>query len=246
MAERRRLTVMAVATSALLVALPVCLLLITGGLTTDDWPVLGDDSGSALRLPAARASVGGTGSNGVVPAPGGTLADTVPGMAPAFPAPQPVRATLPDPSGGRQSQVDRDRGRGRSREQRRAWREGSKFRTVARTMPKPASRIRVRQSGGRERARAGDDRRSQRSASRTERRDNRVERRSHRAEGPAGRREHRTSRAEQRSPRSAESGRPAGRAKLAEQRAGRRHGRAERRDDRIEHRQRKRGGRGPR
>lgn len=303
MAERRRLTVMAVATSALLVALSVCLLLLTGGFATDGWPVFGDDEDSALRMPDAPAVAGPTGSSGPLATSGTALVGRVPVIAPlrapvpaaaeilggprspavtvpvpplvallpglplppallpglpsptalqpvstptpVFPAPQPVRATLPDRSGRPRSQAGRDRDRGR--DERRAPREGSKVRTATHTtQEQPTTRVRVRQSGGRERARARDDRRSQRSESRTQRRDNRVERRSHRAEVPAGRREVRPPRAEQRSPRPSDAGRPGGRPGRAEQRAVRGHGRAERRDDRTGLPERGRSGRGHR
>ncbi|MDQ3609328.1 MAG: hypothetical protein M3459_10565, partial [Actinomycetota bacterium] len=89
MAGRRRLTVMGAATSALLVVLSVCLLLITGGFATDGWPVLGgDDKGSALRLPDPRApadgSADGSGADGGAVATSGTTHfGTVSGIEPS-------------------------------------------------------------------------------------------------------------------------------------------------------------------
>ncbi|MDQ3632826.1 MAG: hypothetical protein M3417_16460, partial [Actinomycetota bacterium] len=307
MAERRRLTVMAVATSALLVALSVCLLLLTGGFATDGWPAFGDDEDSALRMPDARPVAGPTGSSGLVATSGTTLVGTVPGIAPfrapapaaaeilggprspavtvpvpplvallpglplptallpglpsptallpglpsptallpvstptpAFPAPQPVRATLPDRAERSRSQAGRDRGRGR--EERRAPRERSNVRTVTHTtQEQPTTRVGVRQSGGRQRARASDDRRSQRSEGRTERRGNRVERRpdrvegpSHRGQGRAGRPEPGPGGAERRPAPPDRMGRREERAEQrAEQRAERGRERADRRDGR--------------
>ena len=316
---------MAAATSALLVVLSVCLLLITGGFATDGWPVLGGgDRGSALRLPdpggtgpqsGARPAVAaagtalpvaGVGSGSltadgansaalplssrealvplspfggdplagptppaqgpprlpgvpgflspplvallpglaIAPAPG-----LVPGPSPAFSGPQPLVASLPDPSAQRPSdgapqsgrderraassverRSDRDRPpRGR---ERRAAHEAPQRRTVAQTAQEPTTRARARQGRGRERTGAPDDRRSQRAERRTERPDDRVQRRPDRVEIPPPRAERRPDRAERPSPRADRpSGRP-GRVERIEEPAGRGHDRAERRDGR--------------
>ena len=205
---------MAAATSALLVALTVCLLLISGGLATDGWPLVGDDDGgSALRLRDPPAPAGGTGSNGVAATSGTTLVGTVPEAAP-FPAPprvaaqtlaalSPVRdAKLPGLSARSPSRPESQAGRDprRGSEERPAPPEGPKAGPVAQPVQEPITRVRIRHNRVRERARR-DDRHSQ-GPERTGRRHSRGERRpdrpqpTHRAAGRPGRLEVRTARAE--------------------------------------------------